>query len=64
MFTLAVHCKWGNWTFSSCSVTCGTGTKNGTREKDVEESNGGTCTGQFTETVSCKVADCPVRTSL
>ena len=56
-----MHCTWGDWTFGKCSATCGTGTKIGTRIKTVEESNGGNCTGQSTEAVTCKDAECPGR---
>ena len=55
---LAIHCVWGNWTVGACSVGCGTGTRTNTRDKSVEESNGGTCTGKSTEIIHCNEAEC------
>ena len=56
---LAIHCKCGDWVIGSCSAECGTGTRIDTRVKDVEEANGGTCTGKTTKTVHCKEKECP-----
>ena len=55
----AIHCVWGDWVLGECSKTCGTGTRIDTRVKTIEEANGGTCTGQFTETKECKLQECP-----
>ena len=55
----AVHCVWDNWVAGNCSAECGTGTRTNTRVKLVKESNGGTCTGNFTETLQCKDKECP-----
>ena len=56
---LAVHCEWDNWVVGNCSAECGTGTRTNTRTKLVEESNGGTCTGQPTEVLQCQDKECP-----
>jgi len=55
-----IHCQWNPWQWGPCSKTCGTGTKNATRTKLVEESNGGTCTGSDTKTDTCATNGCPV----
>ena len=59
IFVSAVHCIWDNWVEGNCSAECGTGTKTNTRVKLVEESNGGTCTGNDTEVLECKDKECP-----
>ena len=56
---LAIHCVWDKWVEGNCSTECGTGTKTNTRVKLVEESNGGTCTGNSEETLECKEKECP-----
>ena len=57
---LKVHCEWGKWSkMDECSKTCGTGTRTNSRSKSVEEANGGTCSGQYTETEECKMMECP-----
>lgn len=55
-----IHCEWGTWTIGPCSAECGLGQRTNTRSKLVEESNGGTCTGQPTEVVECMEKECPV----
>ena len=59
LLILAIHCVWDDWILGECSKTCGTGTRIDTRVKLVEEANGGTCTGPFTETKACKIQECP-----
>ena len=52
---LAIHCVWDNWAIGSCvtqteledGTYCGPGTRTNTRVKLVEESNGGTCDGEY-----------------
>ena len=56
---LAIHCEWNDWVLGECSELCGTGTQINTRTKKVVEQNGGTCTGQPTEQVECKIKECP-----
>ena len=59
MLSAAVDCEWNEWKFGQCSAECGEGTKIKTRSKLVEESNGGSCIGESTETVECKIKECP-----
>ena len=55
----AVDCQWNAWgPYSACSVTCGDGTQTKTRTKSVEESGGGTCSGEDKKTVSCNDGEC------
>jgi len=56
----AIHCEWNDWVLGECSAECGTGTQINTRTKSVEEANGGTCSGQPTEELECKLKECPV----
>ena len=58
---VAVHCEWGEWAISACSVRCGSGTRTKTRTKVVEESNGGECSGNRTELIPCRENKCPGR---
>ena len=58
---LAIHCTWDNWKIGACSAACGPGTRINTRVKLVEESNGGTCTGENKEILECKEKECPGR---
>ena len=54
-----VNCEWGEWKVGGCTKTCGGGTQKKTRVKTFPEKNGGTCTGQSTETQSCNTQRCP-----
>ena len=56
---LATDCAWGDWTIGTCSVTCGVGIRIDTREKTIEESNGGRCDGCETRIDECSKEDCP-----
>jgi len=55
-----IHCEWGAWVLGKCSAECGMGTRNNTRDKIVEEANGGTCSGEPTEVEECMEKECPV----
>ena len=55
----AIHCEWGAWVIGKCSAECGMGTRTNTRDKTVEEANGGTCSGETTEVVECMEKECP-----
>ena len=57
--SIAVHCVWDEWVFGECSKTCGTGTRENTRVKLVEEDHGGTCDGQESEIGDCNTEPCP-----
>ena len=59
MVNTEIHCVWDEWKEGECSATCGTGTRTNTRSKLVTEANGGTCTGQPTEIMDCKIQECP-----
>ena len=57
----AVDCVWGEYgEWSTCSATCGGGTKTRTRPEATPASNGGApCTGSATETGACNPDACP-----
>ena len=55
----AVDCQWNVWEpYTTCSVTCGEGSQTKTRTKSIEESGGGTCSGENEMTVSCYEGEC------
>ena len=54
-----IPCEWSAWTHGSCSATCGSGTKNNTRVKIVQERNGGKCQDKTWEIQECNERDCP-----
>ena len=55
------HCQVGSWSaWSSCSKSCGGGTKSRTRRKTVTEYCGGGCAYHLTETTTCNANCCPV----
>lgn len=55
---IAINCEWGEWVIGKCSAECGTGTRTNTRDKIVEEANGGTCGGETTRVVECMEKEC------
>ena len=56
---IIVDCVWSDWVEGDCSTTCGAGQQNNTRAKLIEETNGGNCTGESTEVLSCVFRPCP-----
>ena len=55
-----VDCKWGPWEYSSCSVTCGGGTKIGIRRVVQQSSSDGRqCTGPSLIEGDCNTQACP-----
>ena len=55
-----MDCVWGPWsTYSTCSKSCGGGRKSRTRQKDVQEKNGGLCEGTGVDKTSCNTENCP-----
>jgi len=55
--------NWGQWThFTSCSVTCGSGTQTRSRSCDnpAPSAGGLTCIGSENETKNCGLGGCPV----
>ena len=57
--SISVDCEWAEWVEGICSTTCGAGQQNNTRVKLTEETNGGTCTGESSELLSCLDVECP-----
>jgi hypothetical protein len=57
----AVDCVWGEYDeWSTCSATCGGGSKTRTRAEAITASNGGApCIGSATETGPCNPDECP-----
>merc|ERR1712241_478289 len=54
-----VNCEWSDWSWGTCSVTCGGGTQSGSRTVSQEAANGGTdCTGETTATQPCNTESC------
>ena len=59
-FTI-VDCEWDIWSaWSTCSITCGTGSKIRIRRIQSYEENGGTCTGDSIEVSQVDCGTCPV----
>jgi hypothetical protein len=60
-FSFVVDCVWGAYgEWSTCSATCGGGSRTRTRTEDTAAVNGGVaCSGSATETESCNSAGCP-----
>ena len=56
----SVDCVWGNYgKWSTCSVTCGGGTRTRERSKSTLATNGGApCSGSATETNACNTEAC------
>ena len=55
-----VDCAWDDWSaWSSCSITCGTGTITRSRVIKTHEENGGSeCSGDSTETSQLSCGTC------
>ena len=55
-----VHCEWGDWMFTECSVTCGGGTRTKSRIPKVSPEYGGiACDGPDSVEETCNVENCP-----
>ena len=55
-----INCRWGEWEYESCSVTCGGGSQTGVRRPVVQAQNGGRpCTGPALEERACNEMACP-----
>ena len=60
---IEVDCVWGQWESSSCSTTCGNGTKHLMRSIIRNALNGGeNCSGPAYQTAACNYAECPGNT--
>ena len=58
-------CVWGSWSeFSTCSNSCGGGTKTRTRQKIGKEKFGGLCKGSNQDTTYCNTQECPASCKL
>ena len=57
----AVDCVWGDYgEWSTCTATCGGGTRTRKRPEATPASNGGDpCIGSTTETEDCNLEACP-----
>ncbi|RUS87810.1 hypothetical protein EGW08_004409 [Elysia chlorotica] len=54
--------QWMDWTpWSSCSVSCGGGSRERSRDCYLGQHGGANCTGSDKETMSCNQIDCPGR---
>ena len=54
-----VHCQWGDWMFTDCSVSCGGGTRTKYRIPKVSPEYGGiACDGPDAVEETCNVDDC------
>ena len=58
-----VYCRWGSWTASECSLTCGGGTRIKSRTKLINEV-GTFCDGEDTIKEPCNPAECEDKYSL
>ena len=59
-YILSVNCELSSWSsFSSCTKTCGGGTRHETRHKTVKENHGGTCFGATEQKTDCNTQSCP-----
>ena len=56
-----VNCIWSEWEeWSTCSATCGGGSKTRHRMKSTEAANGGAdCSGEAQMVVACDAGECP-----
>ena len=57
-----VDCQWSSWSgWSACSATCGTGTREKTRQVLTSAKNGGnSCRGLARQTERCNLGSCVV----
>ena len=52
----SVACAWATWgQWDACSTTCGPGTQQRTRVKSREQRNGGTCSGDPSDSRHCNI---------
>ena len=56
---VAQPCQWGSWNEGSCDKSCGGGVRRDTRNKLVQEQNGGYCPDEAYRTQDCNQQQCP-----
>ena len=57
---VSVDCIWSSWSnWNFCSKSCGNGIRTRSRSKTQLEKNGGSCSGQGSDSQSCTIKDCP-----
>ena len=60
MILLSVDCTWNYWSeWSSCSMTCGSGTKTRSRTQNGPSNGGKECSGSSISSTSCNLIECP-----
>jgi len=60
-----VDCTWNEWSWGSCSASCGNATQSGTRTISQPAEHGGiNCTGPSSDTRNCNLTDCPAPTNI
>ena len=57
--TWVVDCVWSEWFIGECSERCDGGKRTNVRYKEIVESNGGSCSGDFKTDESCNTDSCP-----
>ena len=58
-YIFLVNCEWSSWiSSSSCTKTCGGGTRHETRYITSTEKHGGTCSGTSKRTRDCNNKSC------
>ena len=58
-YIISVNCQWSSWSrYSGCTKSCGGGTQFTKRTKTVQESGGGTCSGEKMYSRNCNIQSC------
>ena len=56
---ISVNCQWSSWSrYSGCTKSCGGGTQFTKRTKTIQESDGGTCSGEKVYSRNCNIQSC------
>ena len=63
--SISVPCTWNAWgSWTSCTKTCGSGTKTRTRSKNGPYHGGSDCSGSSSESPLCNTNSCPGELSI